>query len=220
MAARVPAPHAYLAGAGEPLPSATAMPNDAPPPSLPTLRVDDSAREHTIAQLSDAFARGMLPMDELERRMERVYQAGVRSELQALVSDLAPGADASAIQAPAAEQRIRARFSNVKRMRIAVLPKRLRIDTFAGNVVLDLRHSTFEPGAMEIDIRATLGNVELYLPAHVMVESQGSGLFGSFIVSDETAGRGALEVVTTRQSTVRIVGRAILSNVEIHHVPT
>src|SRR5215469_8979015 len=46
------------------------------------------AREQKISELSDHFANDDLSLDELERRIERVYKAANMSELDAITADL------------------------------------------------------------------------------------------------------------------------------------
>ena len=52
------------------------------------VRASDAERERTVAQLHRAYASGRLTLDELERRVERAYEATWRSDLRALTRDL------------------------------------------------------------------------------------------------------------------------------------
>jgi hypothetical protein len=52
------------------------------------VRASDAERERTVASLRRAYAAGRLKLDELERRIERAYDADWRSELRALTRDL------------------------------------------------------------------------------------------------------------------------------------
>ena len=52
------------------------------------VRASDAERERTVASLRRAYAAGRLPIEELERRIERAYDAEWRHELRGLTSDL------------------------------------------------------------------------------------------------------------------------------------
>lgn len=192
--------------------------SDAGRPPLPATRVHDAAREVAVRQLSEAFGRGMLSMQELDLRMDRVYRAFRHDELQAVVQDLGVEPPPPLPVLPATP-RIRATFSSIERSRITSVPPLLRIEVFAGNVELDLRHADFPAGVTEIEVRAMLGNVELTLPAHVTVEDAGHAVLGNFEVHDGTGQAGALRAMARVDGpVVQLTGRSLLSNVEIHHV--
>jgi hypothetical protein len=52
------------------------------------VRASDAERERTVASLRRAYAAGRLRLEELERRIERAYDATWRAELRALTRDL------------------------------------------------------------------------------------------------------------------------------------
>src|SRR4051812_19618978 len=52
------------------------------------VRASDAERERTVASLRRAYAAGRLKLDELERRIERAYDADWRHELRSLTRDL------------------------------------------------------------------------------------------------------------------------------------
>ena len=52
------------------------------------VRASDSERERCVASLRRAYAAGRLRLDELERRIERAYDATWRAELRSLTRDL------------------------------------------------------------------------------------------------------------------------------------
>jgi hypothetical protein len=51
-------------------------------------RASDADRDRFAAQLQEQFANGRLTPEELEERLERVYQARTLVELYAVTSDL------------------------------------------------------------------------------------------------------------------------------------
>src|SRR3954452_14684109 len=52
------------------------------------VRASDAERERTVASLRRAYAAGRLKLDDLERRIERAYDATWRAELRSLTRDL------------------------------------------------------------------------------------------------------------------------------------
>src|SRR4051794_31669767 len=52
------------------------------------VRASDAERERTVASLRRAYAAGRLKLDDLERRVERAYDATWRSDLRSLTGDL------------------------------------------------------------------------------------------------------------------------------------
>lgn len=185
---------------------------------LPAHRISSDQREAAIARLSDAFARDLLTIEEFERRADDVYRAETTTALAVLTQDLPePTADAETGTAVIPHERVGARvsafLSSVERGGPLEIPRELRIRARLGHVLLDLRDARLQPGVTEIDVRALMGNVEILLPDSVAVEHGGRAILGNF---STRGGRGSTgeggEGSVAR--TVRIAGRAILSNVE------
>ncbi len=212
-----------------------ATPRDDSGPRSPAIRLADDERQRVIARLSDAFAQDVLAMDEFERRVEAVYGATQRSQLELLINDLpapttdrAPHVGAGLTASNGSERRrISAVFSSVERNGFAEMPRRLEIRALAGSVELDLSRSHFSPGVTEIAVRATLGSIELFLPAGVTIENDGVAFFGSFEFDNrERLHRDqpfhaaiGLNALTPTRPIVRITGRALLGSVEVTQVP-
>ena len=199
------------------------LPDD-PPRSAASIRISDADRERTVALLSDAYARGVIPVEEMERRMELVYTAAISTDLDALVSDLPAergGRASVGSLATGAPRRISALFSSVASMDIEVLPPVLEVRATFGSIELDLRRAVYQHTNTEINIDAKFGSVQIYLPAHVVIENTGSGVFGSFSILDATGGDRSMRSVRTAGAPVlRITGRAVFGSVEITRVPT
>ena len=77
-----------------------------------------------------------------------------------------------------------------------------------GYVELDLTEASFPPGVTVLDLRATMGYIQVRLPAGVRVESSGSGVMGFFAL------KGARGAAADSPATVRITGRALMGFVE------
>jgi len=183
----------------------------------PDRRPPDAVREMIIARLSTAFAQDHLTLEEFERRVEAVYQAGSASALALLVNDLPavvtaePGAAAVAPPTPPLPPRISALLGSVERGGRMVIPARLQIRALFANVELDLRQAEFQQGVTEIAVRALFSNVEVRLPAGVAVEHHGSAALGVFAARKS---RVLLPVTAASKRLVRVLGRALFSNVE------
>jgi len=196
-------------------------------PSRVALR---EAREATIEQLSESFARDELSLEEFESRLDRAYASVHQDEVRLLVSDLTVAATAPRVEttvesgvtvdiAPRAARHTLSRaiepqaalaiFGNVERRgRWALAPKSRALAVF-GNAVLDLRTAILEHEVTEIDVKAVFGNVEIIVPPTLCVECHGASIFGNF---------EALERVPTEPDgspTLRVTGKAVFGNVEI-----
>ena len=171
-------------------------------------------REAVVQQLSAHFAADRLTLDELERRLERVYRAQSAAELAELTADLPGTAVATARPVgshTAVVHHVRTIMGSVERSGAIELPARLEVRAILGNVGLDLREAIFGPYT-EISIRAVMGNVEITLPMGVRVENDGDGFLGSY---ECHVAPGSMPMVGTAPI-VRLTGRAVLGNVEVY----
>ena len=188
------------------------LPIKRPVPSAEAVVPVSERRERVVALLSHHFAAGALTMEEFERRVSSVYGATTGVALDDLVADLPAITNAS--DTPPAEGKLSAILSHTARHGTMVVPRHLRLVVLMGNVELDLRDATFAPGVSEIEVSATLGNVEITMPPGVRVECLGGALLGSFesrVRPTQSAGAAAAS-----DTIVRVLGRATLSSVDIH----
>src|ERR1043165_1805428 len=79
---------------------------------------------------------------------------------------------------------------------------------------LDLRDVTFSEGVTQIHVRAVLGNIEIVVPPSLPVECEGSGILASFAELNRLPAEGS-----GTGPVLRIVGTAVLGNVEIRTLP-
>lgn len=179
------------------------------------LPVDSAARERAVELLTHGYAEDRLTEAELEARLDGVYRATTRAELDALVAGLSPPAVAAGpVSHPAiadtvpSRGSIRAVFSGREQSLIQV-PRRLRVRARFGYVELDLTRATFSPGVTELNVRAFMGYVQIRLPAGVRVESTGRGLFGYFAARGSGSG-------DENSPVVRIRGKAVFGFAECH----
>ena len=173
-----------------------------------------AARERVVDVLTQHFANDQLTEAELDTRLQGVYAARTKGELEAIIADLPALPSAETKPVPAARTpgtAITALFSGQERKLTEIVPRDLRLRARLGYVELDLTQATFEPGVTTIDVRTFMGYVEIRLPAGVRVESRGRALFGYFAVKDS----GAAGSPANAPSVVRITGRAALGYTEV-----
>jgi Domain of unknown function (DUF1707)/Cell wall-active antibiotics response 4TMS YvqF len=188
---------------------------------LPAIRPTGDARERTVALLSDAYARDLLTMREFELRMEAVYRADSGVELARITADLPQVGNTRAQEATAlvggARQSLSATFSSVEDVHFTVMPTLFELRALFGSIELDLRHTIFQPGVTEIHIDATMGNIELIVPAHLAIERHGEFVFSSYAVKNK--GFKAADLFLPPDAPIlRLTGQTFMSNVEIKRV--
>ena len=188
------------------------------------------AREQVLEQLSDAFAKDELGLDEFEARVDGAYQATTELGLRALVKDLsaspaAPSAElvrattgqgtqTTLAVAGARAPRVLAVLGNVERRGRFLVPNGYRATSVLGNIELDLRDVAFPDGVTQIHVRAVLGNIEIVVPPDLPVACEGSGILASFAELNRMPAEGV-----AAGPVLRIVGSAVLGNVEIRTLP-
>jgi hypothetical protein len=160
---------------------------DESPRSLVALR---DARERVIAQLSDAFARDHLDVDDFEGRLTRAQRAESLAELEALVSDVAEPAQTSTALAPATPVTVAARVRE-QQTTVAIMggvtrhghwtaPRKLRVFALMGGAELDFREAALPAGVIDVQIVACMGGASLIVPPQLAVEMNGVALMGGF----------------------------------------
>lgn len=182
-----------------------------------------AAREQVLEQLSDAFAKDELGLDEFEARVDGAYQAATEEGLQVLVKDLSPAAFAAptssgattALAVPGERvKRVSAILGNVERRGRFRVNSGYKVLSLLGNVELDLRDALFPDGVTVIHVRAVLGNIEITVPPTLPVECEGTGILASFAELNRMPVEG-----NPNGPMLRIVGSAVLGNVEIRTLP-
>jgi Domain of unknown function (DUF1707)/Cell wall-active antibiotics response 4TMS YvqF len=152
---------------------------------LPALRASDAERDRAATALREHLAQGRLTLDELADRLDRVYAAKTRAELEAVSEDL-PGAAAR----PAATRRSR-RFlvsfmSGIERSRRWRLAPKTTVIAIMGGAHLDLRGAEIEGDSASISCISIMGGIDIVVPEGIDVEVSGFGLMGG--VGDLTRG--------------------------------
>lgn len=176
------------------------------------MRASDAERERCAEVLREAVSEGRLTMEEFDQRLDSVYRARTRGELEPLTRDLpeASGRTATEAVAPARggwAARIGRRASS--RTGIAIMggfsrrgpwtvPRRFRCLALMGGGDIDLREAWFEEREVVISAYAIMGGVSVTVPPGVEVEVRGVGIMGGFDQSNSGPGDpGAPRVVVT-----------------------
>jgi len=189
-------------------------------PSRHALR---QAREDVLEQLSDAFAKDQLGLEEFEARVDGAYQASTEIELHAFIEDLVLDPSIAmpepsvrtALAVPGERARsAKAILGHVERRGRFRIPSGYRALAVMGNLELDLRDAVLPDGVTEMYVRAVLGNVEITVPPTLPVECEGTGVLGAFAMLHRMPAEGA-----GTGPVLRIIGSAVLGNVEIRTLP-
>jgi len=175
-------------------------------------------REAVIARLSEAYAGDLFDVDELDRRLDLAHAARTVAELETLVEDLgAPTtaltvASVVAIDDPgrAATKKQRVIMGSVERRGRWTAPRHTDLRVFWGNAELDFREASLGAGVTTIDVRVTMGNVELILPPELAIDVDVSSVMGSV----EERHRLPVDPDPARPM-LRVTGRVLMGNLEI-----
>jgi hypothetical protein len=198
-----------------------AMSKDGPVSESPrALAVRPTAvlREQAIERLSSAFAGGAIDTDELERRVTIAHRSQSASEIELLLADLpvtptVPSSHQTAlVPATSAQAVVRTSivFGSTRRSGAWAVPRRLAVRAVFGNVELDFRHAVLPAAAVDLDVSAVFGNIEITVPPHLAVESNGSAVLGNFDHVDRAPADLAPDAPV-----LRIHGTSVFGNVEI-----
>lgn len=176
-------------------------------------------REQVISQLSASYASDLFDVDELDRRLDLAHAARTVADLDALVADLEPVTSTAlvpitttAIDDPlrSRTKRLRVVMSSIERRGRWTVPVTQEVRVLWGHVQLDFRDASFAPGITTIDVRVTMGNLEVILPPNLAVDVDVSSFMGSV----EERHRTPPDHDPSRPL-LRIVGSVRLGNLEI-----
>jgi hypothetical protein len=145
----------------------------------PAVRASDAEREQTVALLRAHVVEGRLTLEEFAQRLDTVYEARTRPELDALTSDLPNDAAGSVPEGRRRPKRFTGvAFGSVERRGRWRVPRFAGLAVLFGDADIDLR--TAEIGGETVTINALLlfGNVDFYVPKSVDVDLGGFTVFG------------------------------------------
>lgn len=146
-------------------------------------------REQVIARLSECYAGDILDVDELDRRLDLAHAARTVAELDTLVADLAAPAQSTALvpAGPTAiddpnradKKKLRVVMSAIERRSRWLVPRHLDVRVFWGAAELDFRDASLAPGVTVLDVRITMGALDLILPPQLAVDVDVSSFAGA-----------------------------------------
>jgi hypothetical protein len=124
------------------------------------MRISDAERELVVAQLNTAVAEGRLTLSEFEERVDGVLRSRTFGEIEPYVGDLPQKGPMSVPE----QLEIRNQASSLKRQGRWTVPRRVYINTRAGNVKLDFTEAIFTGSVVEIRLEARSSKIDLVLP--------------------------------------------------------
>jgi hypothetical protein len=165
-----------------------------------SVRASDADRDRIADILREALAEGRLDAEEHSERIDAVYRAKTRGELEPLVRDLPAGREqrdgeeplpsASAqyrAQVPAppggcAKDNLVAIFSGSTRKGRYRVPAKINAFACFGGIEIDLTEAVFERQHLQINATAIFGGIDIRVPENVTLRQKGAGIFGGFEV--------------------------------------
>ena len=173
----------------------TNLPAESSSPDGPKgMRASDSDRDRVAEVLREAAAEGRLSLDELDERLDVLYQAKTYAELEPITADL-PSAGAHPASAPAARPAAYStdRFggqpsgsvavavmSGFSRKGSWVAPKEMTAVAIMGGGEIDLRDARFAETTTTIHAITIMGGIQITVPEDAYVQVNGFGLMGAF----------------------------------------
>ncbi|MBC7978694.1 MAG: DUF1707 and DUF2154 domain-containing protein [Myxococcales bacterium] len=177
-------------------------------------------REQVIRRLSEGYAQDLFDVDELERRLDLAHGARSVAELDAMVRDLAPAPQTTAlvVAGPTAiddpqrleTKRQRVIMSSVERRGRWSVPRELDLRVLWGHAELDFRDASLGPGVTTIHVRVLMGNVEVILPPNLGIDVDVSSFAGAV-----TERHRVPTDADPSRPLIRIVGSVRFGNLEI-----
>jgi hypothetical protein len=153
--------------------------------TAPELRVSDADRERAATALREHLAQGRLTLDELAERLDRIYEARTRAELEAVSADL-PAQARPLVAGKRPRRYLVAIMSGVERSRRWRLAPETTVLAIMGGAHLDLRGAQIEGTHATISCFTLMGGIDIVVPQGSDVEVSGFGLMGG--VADEVRG--------------------------------
>jgi len=179
----------------------------------------EQERERTVELLSQHFAHDNISLEELERRMERVYRATSVQALREITRDLPGDAPEAAQQRGVVRGddsfvpelgRIVSIMAETKRRGVWTVPKSVKVWSIMADTRLDLTEAQLTQPVTEIRLRAIMASVRIIVPPGVRVVMQPSGFMSS--VNDEAVDQPPLG---TGAPVLRITGSVVMGELKV-----
>jgi hypothetical protein len=165
-------------------------------PQLPAIRVSDADREAVATSLSQNLAEGRLTLDELSQRLDLVYAAKTKDELDTVTRDLPAVVQPQTRRPTNWIVSILGGSSRAGRWRAS---DRVRVIAFLGGANIDLSHAVVTTPEVRLTCFSFLGGIGITVPRGVEVDLTGFSLLGGRGLDiGEEAGRPGTPLVRVR----------------------
>jgi class 3 adenylate cyclase len=144
-------------------------------PLPPALRASDADRERTVVALREHCAAGRLTLEEFADRMASAYTARTTEDLHGVLAGLPSPSPADRRRPKRLTMAVFGRFIRRGRWRV---PRRTVVVSVLGDVDLDLRDADVGRDVVTVVVVALFGNVDVYVPEGVEVDTGGLVLGG------------------------------------------
>jgi hypothetical protein len=191
------------------------------------------AREQKITELSQHFANDDLTLDDLERRIERVYKAGSLVALDEITADLksavvsppapAPGFGRSKLARPSGSVpatyelesgRVLSLMSSTKRVGRWAVPRKLDVVAIMSDTKIDLTHAALPPGVIEMELRAVMASFKLVVPPNMRVINEIHSVMSNVRSRADELGPDGL-AADANAPVLRLSGLAFMADVNV-----
>ena len=145
----------------------------------PAVRASDAEREQTVEVLRSHVVEGRLTLEEFAQRLDTVYDARTRAELEALTHDLPDDSHASLSRRRRRPKRFTGVvFGSVERKGRWRVPRFACLAVVFGDADIDLRTAEIDGRVVTITALLVFGNADFFVPRGVDVDLGGITLFG------------------------------------------
>jgi Domain of unknown function (DUF1707) len=145
----------------------------------PAVRASDAEREQTVAVLQAHVVEGRLTLEEFAQRLDMVYEARTRTELEALTHDLPADAHESVPHGRRRPKRFTGvAFGSVERRGRWRVPRFASLAVLFGDADIDLRAAEIHGQTVTVNALLLFGNADFYVPRSVDVDLGGFTIFG------------------------------------------
>jgi hypothetical protein len=197
------------------------------PEPTPQLSSLSRARETKISELSTHFANDDLSLEELERRIERVYKAASVAELEEITADLrkamtmpvdesveTPSRRSTSLASRTIGGRILAFMSSTRRVGRWLVPPKLDVVAIMSDTKLDFTHAAMPGAVIDVHVRAVMASCKLVVPPNVRVINETHALMANVRnrASEVLPGDAP---ASTESPVIRLTGYALMSDVNV-----
>jgi hypothetical protein len=144
---------------------------------LPAVRASDAEREQTVELLRLHMVNGRLTLEEFAQRVETVYAARTRGELETQTRDLPAGSEVDVLRRRP-KRFTGVAFGSVERKGRWRVPRFASVAAVFGDADIDLRTAEIEGRVVTITAVLFFGNADFYVPEGVDLDVGGVTVFG------------------------------------------